>query len=90
MLKLEGRSTWHFPRNDDGQYANLYPADSKEAIDHLENLRSRGATSLVIPEPAFWWLEFYRGFAAHLKQHYSLVADDPQTCMIFDLEGRRA
>jgi GT2 family glycosyltransferase len=90
LLNLPGRWAWHFPRSEDGEYANLYPADSAEAIEQLENLRARGATHLVIPRPGFWWLEFYDGWSTHLKRHYPVLAEDPNTCMIFNLGGSHA
>jgi GT2 family glycosyltransferase len=90
LLNLRGRLAWHFPGNPDGRYANLYPADSSEAIQQLESWRARGATSLVIPKPASWWLDFYSAFAAHLRRNYHVVADDPETGLIFSLEERHA
>ena len=39
----------HFPQAEDGRYAGHHPADSAEAIAHLEALREAGAEYLVIP-----------------------------------------
>lgn len=43
------------------------PADDAHAISELERLRREGAQFIVFPWLAFWWLEHYGGFAAHLN-----------------------
>jgi hypothetical protein len=89
LLELgEGRRGWHFPQNEKGVYAGYYPADSEEAISHLEELRSRGAQFLLFPETAFWWLEEYEGFGRHLESRYRRVHDD-ETCIIYELSEAR-
>ncbi|HEX6190507.1 MAG TPA: glycosyltransferase [Pyrinomonadaceae bacterium] len=88
LLKLGGRITWHFPRNEDGAYAGHHPADSGAAIEHLEQLREAGADYLVLPRTAFWWLEFYQDFRRHLETHYSIVVNDREACLIFALRQR--
>ena len=60
----------HFPQAEDGRYAGHHPADSAEAIAHLDQLRESGAGYLVIPGTAQWWLEHYGEFAQHLDQRY--------------------
>jgi GT2 family glycosyltransferase len=89
LLKLNGHQGWHFPQAPDGAYANLYPSDSQEAIAHLEDLRARGGHFLLIPKPAFWWLEHYGAFKQHLEQRYRLAAREDDTCLIFDLGEAR-
>src|SRR5262245_26656682 len=59
LLKLAGRRGWHFPRDAQGMYPNIYPADSTEAIEQLERSRDKGAAFLLIPRPALWWLDYY-------------------------------
>ena len=54
-----GGPGWHFPQTPDGVYAGHYPADSAEAIGHLEDLRVQGGQFLLFPSTAFWWLEHY-------------------------------
>ncbi len=77
LLELGGgRRGWHFPQNEEGAYAGYYPADSAEAIAHLEGLRDKGAGFLLFPETAFWWLESYREFGEHLDSRYRRVWDD--------------
>ena len=85
MLKLEGRSGWHFPQNSDGTYQDHRPADSQEAIAKLEELREKGASHLAIPGSDFWWLEFYEDFKQHLDTRYRSVVDDGR-CLILALD----
>lgn len=66
FLRLGGRRAWHFPRADDGGYAGHYPADSAEAVAHLEALRSEGAEYLLFPRTSSWWLDHYPGLESHL------------------------
>lgn len=90
LVKLNGRRAWHFPKAEDGSYANLYPADSAEAISHLEALRNQGGEFLLLPRTAFWWLEHYGEFKKHLEHNYKLAVRDQETCLIFDLGGPHA
>ena len=87
LLKFSGRNGWHFPQSENGRYANLYPADSAEAVAQLESLRGKGANFLVIPSPAFWWLEHYADFKSHLDKNFPLTVRDEATCLIYDLKG---
>ena len=36
LLDVEGQDAWHFPQDEQGDYAGHYPAESGEAIAHLE------------------------------------------------------
>ena len=90
LLKFSGRNGWHFPQSASGLYANLYPADSAEAVAQLESLRSKGANFLVIPQPAFWWLDHYADFKTHLEKNFPLAVRDEATCLIFNLGGKNA
>ena len=85
LLKLDGRQAWHFPQDARGKYAGCYPADSAEAIAHLEALRARGAAFLVVPSTALWWLDHYGAFGQHLMEHYQVVVEQKDTCLIFAL-----
>lgn len=69
LLDLPGQTAWHFPRQDDGGWAGHYPADGEEAVAQLEGQRRRGAGYLLLPRPAFWWLEHYRELRGHLELH---------------------
>jgi len=86
LLELETRNAWHFPQTAKGTYAGHHPADSATAIAQLEALRTRGAEYLIFPKTAFWWLEHYREFNRHLAMNYRLLADEPETCLIFELQ----
>jgi hypothetical protein len=88
MLKLRGRSAGHFPQASDGRYLGYHPADSAEAVRHLEALRRKGAQFLVIPSTSLWWLDFYEGFRAHLSERYPVVVERDDVCVIYSLEGR--
>jgi GT2 family glycosyltransferase len=86
LLQLGPRRAWHFPQTEDGVYAGCYPADSQEAIAHLEGLRRNGGDYLLFPSTAFWWLGFYGDFQKHLESHYSRIWSDPN-CLIFQLSS---
>ena len=90
LLKLDGRTAWHFPRNADGSYSGHHPSTSAEAIEQLDAARSLGAKYLLFPGTAFWWLDFYGDFRAHLETQYHRIADVEDTCVIFALDQRRA
>jgi hypothetical protein len=89
LLRLGAdRKGWHFPRVEGGTAHGPKPADSGEAIDHLEGLRRQGAQFLLFPKSAFWWLDedgFYRGFKKHVEKRYPVVVRQPDACIIFDL-----
>ena len=82
LLKLSGRQACHFPQGEDGLYAGYYPADSAEAITHLEVLRTKGGRFLFIPTIAFWLLEHYGKFYQHLSAHYQRIWSD-EHCIIY-------
>jgi hypothetical protein len=85
LVELGGeRKGWHFPQNENGVYVGYHPADSAEAISHLEELREKGARFLLFPGTAFWWLEQYRKFRQHLDVTYRRVWED-EFCAIYKL-----
>jgi len=87
LLQLNGRRTWHFPCAEDGTYLWHHPETGAEAIARLEALRGQGAQYLLLPATAFWWLEFYREFGEHLRQHYPEILRKP-SCRVFALQPR--
>ncbi|MGH8544974.1 MAG: hypothetical protein ACREX3_15355 [Gammaproteobacteria bacterium] len=89
LLEFDNAQGWHFPQTDRETYAGYHPRDSEEAIQHLEELRSRGGDYLLIPATAAWWLDFYREFRDHLERHYSVVVREPDTCVLYRLFGNR-
>jgi hypothetical protein len=85
LLDLDGRRGSHFPQTESGEFAGWYPANSDEAIAHLESLRAQGAGFLLLPRTSLWWLDHYGGFRRHLEQRYARI--DDASCVIFDLAG---
>ncbi|HEX5416461.1 MAG TPA: hypothetical protein VFZ25_12400, partial [Chloroflexota bacterium] len=63
-----------------------YPSDDRAAIAHLEILRAAGSQYLVLPNPAFWWLDYYPEFARHLARFRRVWADE--ACQIYALADR--
>jgi glycosyltransferase involved in cell wall biosynthesis len=86
LLTFDGRRGWHFPRDSEGRYAGYYPADSEAAVNHLEELRRHGATHLVLPRTAFWWLAYYDGLHRHLDAGYRRIRRD-EDVIVYDLAG---
>ena len=85
LVRLGDRQAWHCPRGSEGGYAGHNPANSAEAIDHLEEMKAKGAEFFLLPNTSLWWLEFYDDFARHLQRRYRLVHDDKEVCLIFAL-----
>jgi glycosyltransferase involved in cell wall biosynthesis len=85
LVSFDGRVGWHFPQAEDGVYAGHHPEDSEVAVRHLEELRVRGASHLVIPATSAWWLDHYADFRRHLEERFTALAADPETCVVFDL-----
>jgi GT2 family glycosyltransferase len=89
LLQLNGRRAQHFPQAEDGAWAGHHPADSAEAVEHLESLRERGAEFLVIPPTYLWWLRHYDGLRRHLEAEYEPVVSDDRAGAIYRLRGER-
>jgi GT2 family glycosyltransferase len=86
LLELNGRRADHFPQAPDGGWAGHHPADSEEAIGHLEELRRDGAEYLVVPPTYGWWLSYYEGLREHLASRYTAVVSDERAGAIYHLE----
>ena len=78
------RSVLPFPSRDGIWWGAV--AGDDEAIAQLEHHRERGAAHLAVMWTAVWWLDHYRGFAAHLSERYRRVCDD-DLVTVFDLSG---
>src|SRR5215207_785244 len=65
------------------------PADDRTAITELERLHEAGARFLVFAWPAFWWLDYYSGFADYVQARFERVAatDD---FLVFDMGAASA
>jgi hypothetical protein len=88
LLSLNGRQGLHFPQAVNGIYAGYYPADSDEAIAHLEEVRGeQRADFLVFPHTGTWWLDHYAGLRRHLETRHRRVALEEGTAVIYSLNG---
>lgn len=67
----------------DGQYWGS-PEDDATAIRELGRLAKAGASFLVFAWPAFWWLEYYAGFAEHVRSGFRCVLENERV-IVFDL-----
>jgi hypothetical protein len=90
LLLLGDRRCSHFPGTPSGVYAGHHPADDDDAIAQLENARATGVEYLVFPATASWWLEHYGRLREHLENNYAQLVEDPDSCVIYQLSGRRA
>ena len=86
LLEMNGVRCWHFPGDGSGRYTGYHPASAEEAIEQLERMRSRGAGYLVIPSPAFWWLDHYGALRAHLEDRYGPARSRDESCFVYSLE----
>ena len=86
LLELNGRRASHFPQAPDGDWAGHHPADSEEAVAHLEALRENGAEYLVVPPTYRWWLSHYEGLSEHLRSRCEAVLVDERAGAIYRLE----
>jgi glycosyltransferase involved in cell wall biosynthesis len=66
-----------------GEYDGV-PADTNEAIDGIQQLRSKGAEFLVLAWSSFWWLDYLENLAKYLYEHFTLVLKNDHI-LIFNL-----
>ena len=85
LVNFDGSTGWHYPQGSDGSYGGWYPADSNAAIEQIRALVRRGARYLVFPATANWWLTHYVGLRQYLETDGREVANDPDVCVIYDL-----
>ena len=85
LLELGSREAWHFPRDHAGEYTGIYPETSREAVAHVAEVRSCGASYFAFPVTSVWWLDHYRGLRDYLETHGVRVADDPDAGVIYRL-----
>ena len=88
LLRHRDQQGWHFPCDERGTYAGWYPACDLAAIAHLEALRARGATHLLVPESYAWWLTTYPAFHRHLDRKYELLADQSGAGTLYALAAK--
>ena len=92
LLLFEGREGAPFPPAEGGAEDHC-PEDGSLVVAQLEELRAHGASFLLVPRPAFWWLDYYPGLRQHLDTRCQQVWGDDQ-CLLYhlrpDLRGRTA
>ncbi len=87
LLHLSKRKGWHFP--DRQLLPDGYPRNDAVAIQHLEQLKARGAQHIVFPNAAFWWLDYYVEFRQYLEFSAQPLWSDEQ-CIIYRLPAWEA
>ena len=87
LLRFRRQRGCHFPQVRGGVYAGHHPANSAEAIAHLEELKDAGVQYLLVPSTSFWWFEHYREFKQHLDGHYHEAVAEAECCRIYALAG---
>ena len=75
-----GRTPVPFPEQA-GQYWGP-PVDDETAIQELERERRTGAQFIVFVGSCYWWLEYYSGFAAYLRSHFSCVLQNSRLTIV--------
>lgn len=81
LLHLCGRHGLHFPERS--SFPGGYPSTGAEVVAHLRELHQRGVRYLVLPNAAFWWLEYYPELADFVAADQLIWSDED--CQIFDL-----
>ena len=91
MLRLGNFTTWHFPRAEDGSLAPN-PGNAPALIATVGHLQLAGATHLLFPKRARWWLDLYPPFDEHLRGRHTVVSDDDNGVLfaLTGIERRRA
>jgi Sulfotransferase family len=87
LLRFRDRPGRHFPQLDGGEWAGFYPVDGAAAVEHLRALTADGASHLVFPKPALWWLDHYGELRDHLERSARLIACDRELAVVWDLGG---
>jgi hypothetical protein len=65
------------------------PSDDEISIREIDRMRDTGACLIAFARPCFWWLTFYSGLNAHLREHYTCVLEN-ERLIAFDLRVRNA
>jgi GT2 family glycosyltransferase len=87
FLALDGRTAGHFPGTPEGRFLGEYPKDSASAVEVLDAQQAGGAEYVVFPATSAWWLDHYRGLAAHLEAGGPPVHRDDD-CVVWALPSR--
>jgi hypothetical protein len=62
------------------------PADDATAIRELARMQAAGAEYAAVAWPGFWWLDYYKDFARHLRERHTKVLEN-QRVVIFRLNA---
>jgi SAM-dependent methyltransferase len=60
------------------------PPDDATAVQELKRLRSAGAACIVFAWPAFWWLDYFKGFNQYIRSNFCCIRDNKRL-VAFDL-----
>jgi GT2 family glycosyltransferase len=85
LVKLNDIEARHFPQGDRATHIVADPNGGSATIEHLEEMRGKGATFLVFPVTGLWWLDRYPEFRQYLEEHYEAVVNEDDACLIFAL-----
>jgi SAM-dependent methyltransferase len=84
LIQIDPCRGYHFPQSEDGTYAGYSPVDGVAAVEHLKEVRKRGAQFLLIPQTSLWWLDEYRELADYLDGHCTRIIDERGVCVMFE------
>ncbi len=74
-LAADGRRRFSFPERE-GVYWGP-PQNDRDALSELHRLRGAGAQVIIFAEPAYWWLDYYKGLADYLQTNARLIQETP-------------
>ncbi len=83
----DSRTVWHFPQDEQGNFADEQSISSDDVIRQLEQLRSRGAAYLLFPDHTFWWLwiDSFAAFRNYLEANYREAAYEAGVGLLYAL-----
>ena len=87
LLAPDGRHFEHFPQTPGGIYSGPYPDSDVDLVAQIDALRQKGIQFLIFPATTAWWLDHYDALRHHLTRRYRLVHREPQTAIIYALQG---
>ncbi len=85
LVDIPGLRAEHFPLVQESGLATWWVGGTLSAIATVAVARAQGVEYLLVPQPSFDWLGERSGLAAQLRAIYPLVADDPESCIAYDL-----
>ena len=83
-VSVEGRRALPFLESGGVYQGN--PLDDDAAIRELDRMRRSGSRFLAFDRSTFWWLEYYHGFADHLRAQHSCVRETDRV-VVFELRA---